>query len=120
MKFLCDVHIPKKLSKHLETLGFPSEHVNHVLDGCFTKDVDISAYVDANELILITKDRDFKNSHLLVGSPRKLIKVNLGNSGNDQLIEIFEVYIRSIEKVQKEFEMFLIELNQDGLLTVST
>lgn len=118
MKFLCDVHIPKKLSKYLEAVGFDSEHVNHILDGCFTADAAISNYVDANGLILITKDRDFKNSHLLMNSPRKLIKVNLGNISNERLIELFDTNIRSIEKVEREFGSFLIEMNQDGLLTV--
>lgn len=120
MKFLCDVHISKKLSKHLEALGFPSEHVNHILNGCFTADAAISNYVDTNGVILITKDRDFKNSHLLMNSPKKLIKVNLGNTSNERLTELFETNIRSIEKVENEFESFLIEMNQDGLLTVLT
>lgn len=61
MKFLCDVHISMKLSKALEKAGYSSIHVNGILEKWYTSDQDISKYVDANELILITKDQDFKN-----------------------------------------------------------
>ena len=120
MKFLCDVHIPKKLSKYLELRGFESEHVNHILDGCFTTDAAISLHVDKNDLILITKDRDFKNSHLLVGAPKKLIKVNLGNISNERLIELFDANLHSIDEAQRKFSLFLIEINHDGFTTLTT
>ncbi|ELR69466.1 hypothetical protein C900_04998 [Fulvivirga imtechensis AK7] len=71
MNFLCDVHIPKKLSKRLNELGFLSQHVNDILDKWYTKDSRISEYADANDLILITKDQDFRNSFLLNHKPRK-------------------------------------------------
>jgi len=38
MKFICDVHIPYKLSKHLEKLGYESTHINLHLDKWYTKD----------------------------------------------------------------------------------
>lgn len=103
----------------MELLGFTSEHVNHILNGFYTKDGDISRYVDQNSLILITKDSDFRNSHILVGSPKKMIKVNLGNISNDRLIDFFDANIQSIQRIEMESDVFLIEMNQDGLLTVS-
>jgi len=73
MKFLCDVHISFKISKRIERLGFQTEHVNNVLNRWKTKDDDIAKYVDQNDLILITKDQDFRNSFLLQRKPKKLI-----------------------------------------------
>ena len=80
MKFLCDVHIAIRISKKLRELGFESIHVNNILDKWHTKDKEISLYADQNELILITKDQDFRNGFLLNKTPKKLIKINLYES----------------------------------------
>ncbi len=76
MKFLCDVHIPYKLTKHLESLGFVSVHVNKILNKWFTSDAEISEYADKNDFIVITKDSDFRNSYYIKKTPEKLIKIN--------------------------------------------
>jgi len=60
MRFLCDVHISFKVQKHLNSLGFETIHVNNILDSWFSKDSDISKYADENDLIVITKDSDFR------------------------------------------------------------
>lgn len=61
MYFLCDVHIPIKLSKRIEQLGFHSEHVNNILEKWNTRDEDIAQNANQNNLTLITKDQDFRN-----------------------------------------------------------
>lgn len=119
MKFLCDVHIPLQLAKHITQKGFECIHVNNILDGFFTKDSDISKFVDQNKLILITKDRDFKNSFLLKGIPARLIKINLGNVSNDRLIGMLEQHLVQIQKFYDDFDSFMIELEPDGTLTVT-
>lgn len=82
MVFLCDMHISIKVVKFIERKGYRCIHVNTILDSWFSKDEDISNYVDKNEIILISKGVDFKNSHFLKKSPKKLIKINLGNISN--------------------------------------
>ncbi len=119
MRFLCDVHISIRLSKHIAGLGLYCEHVNNVLDGFRTKDSDISQYCNNNSLILITKDRDFKNSFLLSRKPKRLIKINLGNISNDQLITLINRNIQSIQAIHDEFQEFMIELEIDGTLTIT-
>jgi len=119
MKFLCDVHISLRISKHIVQLGFESEHVNNILDGCNTKDSDIARFADMNKMILITKDRDFKNSFLLNQTPSRLIKVNLGNVSNKVLTQIFERNIEDIGRLYIASEKFMIEINQHGMLTVT-
>jgi predicted nuclease of predicted toxin-antitoxin system len=37
---------------------------------------------------VVTKDADFRNSHLLSGSPRRLLIVTTGNITNDALLEL--------------------------------
>lgn len=61
MNFLCDVHITRKLSKQLAEMGH-IVHVNDILNKWNTRDVEITEYVDNNDLILITKDQDFRNT----------------------------------------------------------
>ena len=113
MRFLCDVHITLKLSKRLEQLGHQSEHVNNILDKWHTLDRDITTYVDALEGILITKDQDFRNSYLLNRTPRKLIKINLDNISNGELLRIIETHLDLISELDKEHKSFMIEINKD-------
>jgi predicted nuclease of predicted toxin-antitoxin system len=115
MKFLCDVHISFKLVKYLEKKGFECIHVNNILDKWFTKDSDISKFADLNDYIIITKDQDFKNSHLLKNSPKKLIRIILGNISNFELLELFEKYLPAIE-FQSQTKSFFIEIGTSLVL----
>ena len=63
MKFICDVHISIKLVKFLISKNYNCVHVNTILDKWFTKDNAIAKYTDLNDLLLITKDGDFRASH---------------------------------------------------------
>jgi predicted nuclease of predicted toxin-antitoxin system len=74
--------------KFLESKGYNAFHVNSLPDKWYTKDNYISKYADLNDFILITKDADFRNSYFIKKTPKKLIKVNLGNISNAALIDI--------------------------------
>jgi predicted nuclease of predicted toxin-antitoxin system len=117
VKFLCDVHIPLRLSKRLAELGHQSEHVNWILEKWLTKDIDIIEHVDANGLVFITKDQDFRNSYLLTKKPKKLIKVNLGNISNNELIKSIETLIEQLIELDKENNSFMIEVNSNNYFT---
>ncbi len=119
MKFLCDVHIPIKLSKEIEQLGFHSTHVNFILNKWNSKDSDIAKYADDQQLILITKDQDFRNSFLVKRTPQKLIKINLGNISNNELIALFEQRISSIQAIDLQNESYMIELGLDNFWIVT-
>lgn len=112
MKFLCDVHISFKLVSHLNNLGCEAIHVNEILDKWATKDSDLSKYADANDLIVITKDADFRNSFFISKTPKKLVKINLGNIPNLELITIFTVNISLIQKLYQK-QNFLMEVDED-------
>jgi len=115
MKFLCDVHISIKLVKHLNTIGFECIHVNTILDKWFTSDRKIAEFSDANDFTLITKDFDFKNSFLVNKTPKKLIKINLGNISNESLIEIFDFNIHKINSINDAHNCFMLEINKNYL-----
>jgi predicted nuclease of predicted toxin-antitoxin system len=113
MRFLCDVHISYKLVKHLENSGFAAIHINTILDKWFTKDKDITTYADINDFIIITKDADFRDSHLLKKQPKKLIKINLGNTSNNRLIELLDELLPKMSTINHH-EVFLVELDESG------
>lgn len=112
MNFLCDVHISLKVAAFLKSLGHEAIHINDILDGYYTKDKDICSYADLNNMIVVTKDVDFRNSFFVSGTPKKLIKVNLGNISTNELINVFSMHIKGIEKISKN-ESFLIELHKN-------
>lgn len=90
MKVLCDVHLSYKPVNFLCSRNIEAIHVNQLPGKSSTPDADITAHADKNEMVLITKDEDFVNSHLLQGKPARLIRITLGNIPNQDLIEIFD------------------------------
>jgi predicted nuclease of predicted toxin-antitoxin system len=113
MIFLCDVHIAIKVVKSIENKGFKCLHVNSILDSWHTKDSDICKYVDTNDLILITKDVDFKNSHFIQKTPKKLVKINLGNISNMELMDILEKTLLQIQEINNQNDAFIIEIGKE-------
>lgn len=112
MRFLCDVHISYKLTKHLISLGFDSIHVNEILDKSETKDSDLCRFADQNNYVIVSKDSDFRDSYFVKQTPKKLIKINLGNIPNQQLINIFNDNIDLIQKLDSKIN-FLLEIDKD-------
>lgn len=115
MNFLCDVHIPIKLAKFLQRKGHSAKHVNQLPSKWHTVDAEICTIADQNQWIVITKDEDFRASFLLRRTPRKLIRVSLGNISNDALIELFEQQLVLIEDIDKN-QFFYLELGKTNTL----
>jgi predicted nuclease of predicted toxin-antitoxin system len=107
MKFICDVHISYKLTKFLNDKDFEAIHVNTLPDKWYTKDNEICAIADANDLVVITKDQDFRSSFFLKNSPNKLIRVVLGNISNQDLLALFEKHLHLIETLNSQGRFYL-------------
>lgn len=114
MRFLCDAHISYKLANHLTAMGFETVYVNDILDKSETRDSDICRYADQNDLIVITKDADFRDSYFIKQTPKKIIKVNLGNIPNQELVRIFTENISTFEKLSSK-PNFLLEIDKEGI-----
>lgn len=119
MRFLCDVHIPLRLSNYLNACGHHSEHVNAMPERWHTSDAEIRSYADANGLTVISKDKDFRNTHLLLQSPRKFIRVCLGNLSNDALASIFERVLPVLERLDSESHSYMVEVYPDALMVTT-
>jgi predicted nuclease of predicted toxin-antitoxin system len=100
--------------KHLRTLGYIVIHVNEILNNWFTADSMISKFADDNDLIVITKDSDFRNSFYINNTPRKLIKINLGNISNELLIQIITDNLEHFNKLNDN-QLFIIEVDKNSI-----
>jgi len=114
MKFLCDVHISYKLVNHLKSLGYTAFHVNDMLDKWFTTDREICDYADNEDFIVVTKDSDFRNSFYIKNTPKKLIKINLGNCSNEELIKIFSENINRFDKLNAN-NSYIVEVDKKSI-----
>ena len=65
MKFLVDAHLPKRLASFLNAEGHDAIHTRDLPVGNRTSDATINQVSMAEQRIVITKDSDFMDSHLL-------------------------------------------------------
>jgi predicted nuclease of predicted toxin-antitoxin system len=118
MNFLIDVHLPISLSKFLGKVdNCTSIHVNQILQKWHTTDNDICKYADEHNLVVVTKDSDFKNSHFINKTPKKVIRVTLGNISNFELIGLFKKYLLFIQPLFSKSDMY-IELGKDQITII--
>lgn len=115
MRVLCDVHIPYRLVSRLRELGVDATHVNRILDGSETTDAAIASFVDANQMLLITKDGDFRDSHFLTGVPGRVLRLTLGNRSNTELIALVETHWGAIVESCGQRDCYL-ELSREGVI----
>ena len=62
----------------------------------------------------MTKDRDFRDGHLLGGSPRRLLVVATGNITNAALLELFSAHLDQIVAAFDEVDF--VELRPSSLV----
>lgn len=68
MKFLVDAQLPRLLAVRLNELGQQATHTLDLPDGNSTKDRAIAELANTIDAVVITKDADFLNAHLIHGS----------------------------------------------------
>jgi predicted nuclease of predicted toxin-antitoxin system len=113
MHFVCDVHISFKVKDYLIRQGYTAVHLNAILDGDKTADRDIMAFCVENNCILITKDYDFVDSYHLKKIPPKIIKINLGNISNKEIIIRIAELLTLLPDLQNR-NTFLIEVDRNN------
>ena len=93
MKFLVDAQLPVRLALLQNNADHEAVHTSDVPGGNASTDAQVVGIADAQDRVAVTKDRDFRDGHLLKGSPRKLLIVATGNISNDALLKLFEVHL---------------------------
>lgn len=77
----------------------------------------ISKYADENTFVVISKDSDFKNSYFINKTPKKVIRISLGNVSNKDLVALFERYLPFILPFDTK-PHFYIELSIDQIIVI--
>ncbi len=90
MKFLIDAQLPARLARFLQHAGHDAVHTSVLPTGNHTTDTRITEIADGQSRVVVTKDRDFRDGHLLWGSPRRLLVVATGNITNTELLALFQ------------------------------
>jgi predicted nuclease of predicted toxin-antitoxin system len=89
VRFVVDAQLPPKLSRLAG--GGRARQRPHVTPSTREQDADttLADLADDEDRVVVAKDRDFRNSHLLRRSPRRLLIVSTGNVANAELVALF-------------------------------
>ena len=113
MKFLVDAQLPARLARQLTNAGHDAVHTLTLPNQNRTTDDDLSRIADTDDRIVISKDNDFRASHLLRGTPRRLLIVSTGNITNRDLLALFEHHLDAITSAFETAN--LVELSPEHL-----
>jgi predicted nuclease of predicted toxin-antitoxin system len=114
VKFLIDAQLPARLAELLTGAGHDAIHTTELPNGNRSTDQQIAELADADGRVVVTKDRDFRDGHLLARSPRRLLIIATGNITNNALLELFALHLDAI--VASLDQADLVELSQDALV----
>jgi len=80
----------------LHRAGHDAIHTLDLPHGNPTPDAEINDLAEREQRVLITKDADFVNSFLVLGTPYKLLLVSTGNITNADLLTLFTMFLPQI------------------------
>jgi predicted nuclease of predicted toxin-antitoxin system len=114
MRFLIDANLPFKLTLILRDKGFDVIHTDNLPNKEQTTDREIRDISLEENRIVISKDSDFLDSHLIIGIPKKFLYISTGNIINRELFTLVE---NNIDQINELFVTYnLIELNNEELI----
>jgi predicted nuclease of predicted toxin-antitoxin system len=114
MKFFIDAQMPYGLVLFIRKKGYEAYHTDDLPNKEETTDSEIRVFSKNNDLIVITKDSDFVESHLLKNDPSKLLWVSAGNIKNKQLFNLFE---KNLDDIIDKFAYYnFLELTNTELI----
>jgi predicted nuclease of predicted toxin-antitoxin system len=98
MKFLVDAQLPRSLARWLNQAGYEAIHTLDLPQGNRTPDGTINELATNLGYIVVTKDADFVNSHLVLQQPPKLLLISTGNTNNQELMILFSSSMKLINE----------------------
>lgn len=76
MNFLVDAQLPRRMTAWLTMAEGDAVHTLDLPDGNRTTNERINDIADREQRVVVTKDADFVDSHILRGRPAKLLLVS--------------------------------------------
>ena len=102
MKFLIDTQLPAKRAEFLRAAGHDVVHTSQLPEGNRTTDAALAGLADKEERVVVTKDRDFRDTHLLRHSPHRLLVVATGNITIKDFLALFADKLGTVIAALKE------------------
>ena len=113
MNFLVDAQLPRRMTTWLAAAGCDAVHTLDLPNGNRTTDQEVMDTADQQQRVVVTKDADFVDSHLLHGHPAKLLLISTGNISNRDLERLV---VPLIPDILREFQTnAFLELDRSGL-----
>jgi predicted nuclease of predicted toxin-antitoxin system len=114
MKFLVDAQLPRRMVSWLASAGCDALHTLDLPDKNRTTDTQLIACADQEQRVVVTKDADFVNEHVLHGRPAKLLLISTGNISNRELEALV---VPLIPDLVREFQVnSFLELGRTGII----
>lgn len=114
MKFLVDAQLPRRAARWLTAAGWDAVHTLDLPDGNRTTDRQVIDVADQEQRVVISKDVDFVDSHVLYGHPAKLLLISTGNISNRDLEALL---LSLLPTVVREFQTHsFLELGRGGMV----
>ncbi len=114
MKFLIDAQLPRRMRCWFSDAGFDAMHTVDLPAGNRSTDEQIRRFARSDQRVLISKDADFVDSHLLTGHPEKLLLISTGNLSNSALASHFVPLIPELAHLFQTHPF--LELTCEGLV----
>jgi predicted nuclease of predicted toxin-antitoxin system len=114
MKFLIDAQLPRRMVGWLISAGCDAVHTLDLLDGNRTTDAQVITFADQEHRVVVSKDADFVNQHVLLGRPAKLLLVSTGNISNRDLESLIFPLIPAL--IQEFQANSFLELGRTGII----
>ena len=114
MKFIVDAQLPYRLAKVILDRGLDAIHTNDLPEKNRNADNENKKIAREKKRIVITKDNDFLESHILKNEPAHLFLITTGNITNKALLMRFEKNWTEIE--EKLARYYFLEMDNTKLI----
>lgn len=114
MKFIVDAQPPRRLARQLTAAGHDVLHTLDLTAQNFTDDEVLREIAERDGRVVVTKDSDFVDSHILRGQPPQLLLVTTGNITNDELASLFAANLAAM--VAAFQGAVFVEIDRTGLV----
>ena len=114
MNVLIDAQLPKRMVVWLGAAGCDAVHTLDLPDGNRTTDEQLTEVADRERRVVITKDADFVDSHVLRGRPAKLLLISTGNITNRALETLMTPLLPDI--IREFASHSFLELGRTGII----
>ncbi|GAA4817165.1 DUF5615 family PIN-like protein [Nocardioides caeni] len=111
--FLVDQQLPKALATFLAEHGHDARHIKDYERGTTMPDPEIALLADSEDRFVVTKDDDFRITHLLGKPPAQLLHVTCGNISTRDLLALFDQQWSALDAAFTAYQY--VEINRAGV-----